>query len=218
MVNVAGREQELLGEVADQYRSKGYRVLVEPEPEALPEFLRLFRPDLVAESEHENVVVEVKLRGSRDPELRGLAEELRKHPGWRLQVLMAGSDDLGSEQEDQPLSLREIGRSLESVNVLYETGHEAAAFLLLWSLLEAAVKNQLKDLGVFRRSPQVPSALAKDLVAHGLASEAEYKEIISWAVIRNAVAHGNPTRAIPEAAFSRLRDLVRRLIADSPGQ
>lgn len=65
MVSLARNEHELLSEVANQYRSQGYQVFVEPRVEGLPDFLREFRPDLVARGKKENVVVEVKQWGDR---------------------------------------------------------------------------------------------------------------------------------------------------------
>ena len=40
-------ERERLLEVAEEYRQKGYEVLLSPQPEALPDFLRGYRPDLI---------------------------------------------------------------------------------------------------------------------------------------------------------------------------
>ena len=61
-MNNLGHEayRQQLQEIAAEYESRGYDVLVEPSPEELPEFLTGFHPDLVARGPNESVVVEVK--------------------------------------------------------------------------------------------------------------------------------------------------------------
>ncbi|MCW5700394.1 MAG: hypothetical protein KIT00_11190, partial [Rhodospirillales bacterium] len=199
--------------VANQYRSQGYQVFVEPRVEGLPDFLREFRPDLVARGKKENVVVEVKQWGDREsaPNLRALADAIRRHPGWRLRVLVTEQDSTVAEEPSRPLTPGEILNELNSVRALEEEGHKAAAFLLLWSLLEAAARTRLVELGVERPTPQPATAMVKDLVAHGLVPEVEYPNILAWMATRNTAAHGFPTRPIPNEAFSGLFNLVHAL-------
>ena len=47
--------------VAESYRRRGYQVEIEPDDTGLPPFLLGFRPDLIARSASENVVIEVKV-------------------------------------------------------------------------------------------------------------------------------------------------------------
>lgn len=53
-------EREELLKIAEQYRNQGYEVVFQPSPEDLPDFLKNFRPDLLARRENEAVIVEVK--------------------------------------------------------------------------------------------------------------------------------------------------------------
>ncbi len=54
------REKKRQQAVAREYRKKGYEVILEPGPSALPLFLAGFRPDLLARNENETVVIEIK--------------------------------------------------------------------------------------------------------------------------------------------------------------
>ena len=55
------RGVEIIAKVAEDYRRRGYEVDVEPDGPSVPEFLGDFRPDLIARSPTEAVVVEVKI-------------------------------------------------------------------------------------------------------------------------------------------------------------
>ena len=48
-------------EVAREYEARGYRVLIEPGPNDLPQSLARFRPDLIARGSDETVLVEIKV-------------------------------------------------------------------------------------------------------------------------------------------------------------
>ena len=53
-------EQKYLDNAVRDYERKGYRVVKEPDPAALSDFLKDFRPDLLAYGDEETVVIEVK--------------------------------------------------------------------------------------------------------------------------------------------------------------
>ena len=71
-----------LKEVATEYRRKGYSVVVKPRGKELPRFLSDLQIDLLAESDAERVVIEVKsgkeLQDS--PEMARIAERIEKKP------------------------------------------------------------------------------------------------------------------------------------------
>ena len=60
-MNQSGHGAQKVREVAAEYEAQGYKVLVEPSPAKLPEFLEGFHPDLIAQGPNESVVVEVKM-------------------------------------------------------------------------------------------------------------------------------------------------------------
>ncbi len=64
------REHRAQKTVARRYKSLGYDVVEHPAPDRLPSFLRGVTPDIVARSDSDNVIIEVKrhasLKGSND--------------------------------------------------------------------------------------------------------------------------------------------------------
>lgn len=83
-------ERERLLELAEEYRKKGYEVLMPPKPEELPDFLRGYSPDMIVRRGEEAIVIEVKSRTSiaSAQYLQGLAQAVEEHPGWRVELVM----------------------------------------------------------------------------------------------------------------------------------
>lgn len=83
-------ERQRIERIAEEYRSKGYDVLVEPSGPDLPPFLGNHRPDLIARRGDERLVIELKPSPSEaEPgRVRGLAEKIEREPGWKF-VLIA---------------------------------------------------------------------------------------------------------------------------------
>ncbi len=78
------REHRAQKTVARKYKSLGYDVVEHPAPDRLPSFLRGVTPDIVARSDSDNVIIEVKrhasLKGSND--LVNLADRISGYPNW----------------------------------------------------------------------------------------------------------------------------------------
>src|SRR4051812_47401927 len=78
-------------EIARDYMKRGYSVVFAPMPSELPVFLRRFRPDLVAKSDKESVVIEVKSttgNASQLIEYESLAQAVSQHKGWRFELVL----------------------------------------------------------------------------------------------------------------------------------
>src|SRR3954470_2751922 len=88
-------EKQRAHDVAEEYRGKGYKVIEEPSPHDLPNFLSGYHPDLLVRRGDEAVVVEVKARSSlvKDPQIRDLARLLRAKPGWNFELVVVGEGE-----------------------------------------------------------------------------------------------------------------------------
>lgn len=210
-------EREALRDIAAEYRQQGYDVVIEPEYNQLPDFLKGYRPDAIARGKDETVVIEVKKSPLAEPakHLKVLAEEISKHPGWRLKIVLAGPGSDALEEELSLPTFAEIGERLASADRMFEVGDHAAALLLLWSLLEAASLHRLRDLGVEPFALKTPIALLKDLVSFGFLEQEEYDRLREVVALRNAVAHGFTTASIDAESFSGVRSLIERLLEAS---
>src|SRR3712207_6660639 len=85
--------QQELFDIAEEYRLKGYQVIIDPTEEDLPPFLVGLRPELIVRNERESIVVEVASKVSlrQSDRLIKLAEALQNRPGWSLELAMVPS-------------------------------------------------------------------------------------------------------------------------------
>src|SRR5579872_5631231 len=133
-------ERRKIASIAREYRSKGYRVTLQPRGEDLPPFLRDFDIDLLAESSQEHVAVEVKTRRSLSQahDLPQLARALQDRPGWRLELIVPRLR--GADREfygHQLLNRQQILDRLSEVEVLVRQRLFVAATLVAWTAAEA---------------------------------------------------------------------------------
>ena len=198
-----------LHDIAEEYERLGYKVTVSPSAKKLPKFLSGFRPDLVAEGARESVVVEVQMpnrkRGS--DYWAALSEVVKKHPGWRLDLVLNNS----SERPPQTIDELSVRKRLEEGWSLAEQGVLAAALLITWSAAEAAMRLASKraeiDLPDLR-----PATVITRLYTDGVIEREEYDFLLESMRMRNAVAHGFEQRRIRAGSLKRLRDISSRLL------
>lgn len=206
-------ESEMLSKVVDDLTRKGYEVVREPGFHDLPDFLRGYRPDLIAHRGDEHLVVEIKRRrrAIQASHWRALAEEIARHSGWQFQLVLAEVPGVSEIAMPPPPSLEEVRKQLASTRRLYQTGQHAAALLLLWSLLEAATYHRLSELDESPNRPKTPIALLKDLVSFGFMRQGEYDKLAPVVELRNATAHGHSNMRLARTTFDKLFRLVERL-------
>ena len=178
--------------IAEDYTARGFRVIVEPQGKDLPEFLVGFQPDILAVGAEESVVVEVKVgtKTAASERFRDLAETIKREPGWRFSLIVVDPrSDQVAPSAQQLLTRQEIVERLGRAEELSEHGVRDASFLLLWSSIEAVLRQLASREGLpLERMPS--SALLKELFSLGLLSR-EGLDITQRAYeVRNSLVHG----------------------------
>jgi REase_AHJR-like len=140
----ANTERERLLKLAEEYRNKGYEVLLHPNPEELPNFLRSYRPDMIVRRGEESVIIEVRsrfsLKSTSTQYLRNLAQVVEQHPGWRFELVMTNPDDATySQKAEESFQENEIKSRLQVAKQLSDQ-HPESAILYSWSLMEATLR------------------------------------------------------------------------------
>jgi Holliday junction resolvase len=214
-------ERRDIERVAQEYRERGYHVSIEPAVSDLPDFVREYRPDIVARKGEESVVIEVKLpRSESDRErIRAIAERVQRQPGWRF-VLVAPKPS-GSVAPGESLRLmkpQEIEKLLKEVDELRLSNHSEAALLLAWAALEGAMRIAAEQRSLNAKHPD-SWTLMRELVSNGLLDRERYEEFMDLYGFRSAVAHGlEPTRSGFKVAVDRatetLAQSARSLLAE----
>lgn len=202
-------------EIANDYERRGYRVLIEPSSKQLPLFLAAFRPDIVAYGPHDSVVIEVKVgtETAASERFRDLAETIQHQPGWRFSLVVVDprSDDVAPAT--QPLLDREtIIAYLQEAEVLFKRGVKEAAFLLVWSAMEALLRHMASREGLpLERVPS--SALFKEIYSLGILSHDGLTLALRALSARNALVHGFKAPEL-DPIFGELTLLVHMLLTE----
>jgi uncharacterized protein YutE (UPF0331/DUF86 family) len=210
----ANIERERLIRLAEEYRDKGYEISFHPNPEDLPDFLKNYRPDMIARRDDEAVVVEVKSRSSLNSStqyLRNLAQVVEQHPGWRFELVMTNPEDAeysqsaeGSLQEAEIESRLQVARQLT-------TQHLESAILYSWSLVEATLRLVAENEGLSLQRFD-PLYLVKQLATEGVISKSEYQLLMNALSLRNSIAHGFKTTQLTQESLYDLINITERLL------
>lgn len=187
-------ETAFLERIRSDYESRGYSFITHPPRSVLPEFLASYRPDAVAAKDGQYIAIEVKSHAN--PYSEFTVERLRKlfegHSDWQLSVIYMGR--YPADVREMPILNKDaILRSADDAERLAEEGHEAAAFVLAWSLLEATLNNLHPDAD---KRPRTPGTVVQTLSMNGDISYESEKSLRPLIDLRNRVVHGD-LRATP---------------------
>lgn len=216
-----GHGRDVLERIAEDYRRRGYEVLVEPKGRDLPAFLSADTPDLIAQRDNEHLVIEVK-QSPMDVDsrqLNSIREKVSQQPGWRF-VLMAVKPN-GSDAAAGGLMLLDesgIRESLSQAESLAKTGYSSAALMLAWSATEGLLRRLLADRPEGPASV-APAFLLRSATSEGLIGADDFARLNDILRLRSAVAHGfRPARddVSTEAvdATTTLRRISESLLAE----
>ena len=182
-------EYLLTKQTAEEYRSRGYEVVLE----APLEFLPGFTADLLVRKGDEVKVIEVKSRPSLadDPRIGELVRRIESMPGWTFELLLVSVP----EKLDSPAGARSFGNEniahrFEEAERALEAGLPEAAFLLAWSAHEAAIRVVFAEQGITESGITGPHFVLNQAVIHGVISRQEYKTLKEMLKYRNAIVHG----------------------------
>lgn len=199
-----------------EYRSRGYDVQQDCSLEFLPDF----QADLVVRKDGESKVVAVKHRASPadSPGVGKLAQILHDLPGWSLELLLIGEPEkLDAPEGVRPPSRVEIRRRLAEAEKALAHNMDAAALLLAWSALEAAVRVLIALEGISIARVTKAGYLLDLAVFHGVVSRREYDDLADLKRYRNAIAHGFAVEGSGKGKARELIAFVTRMLKSEKG-
>jgi REase_AHJR-like len=203
-----------VNDVARRYREAGYDVVVEPSLDQLPDFLRPFRPDVLAHRGDERVIVEVKSRRElqASSELSELAAAVEQQPGWRLEFVNLGDRHRLRDEPAATTALRprELDAILEDAWTAVVRGHTVSS-LVLAALAAEWLLRKIGKRTLRRGADAGPIALAKTLYSEGPLAQEHYEVLLTLFEARNRALHGGASQdadvAAALGAITELRDL-----------
>lgn len=206
-----GDRLEKIRTVARDYEQKGYRVVLEPSNEYLPEFLRNVRPDMVVMSEDSNIVVEFKSSGStaENEQMRTIAQLIQAQPTWDFEVYFVGEDT--KQDKGEVVNVETINKDYETLEVLYKLDQNRAFLLLYFAVLEAIIRRYYPRFQSADTRKNVNSSI-KDMYAKGVISKNEMETLDRLLDHRNRVAHGMRDRAVSRRTIEKAMEILKMLL------
>jgi uncharacterized protein YutE (UPF0331/DUF86 family) len=214
------REQRKIKELAREYEEKGFEVLVEPNKNLLPNFLKNYQPDLVLKKGDLNVVVEVKTSETikNSEYLKELAAKINSIENWKFELVITNprvKDNLRNSKY-QEFSLSEIESRLNKLSKGVDKNFIEPHFLYAWSLFEATSRAILKA-----EQPKVeiklnPIANIKQLYSYGIIGRIDYEWLNNISEMRNHIVHGHPIQnsVIKESDLNKLIRMTEDFIKE----
>jgi uncharacterized protein YutE (UPF0331/DUF86 family) len=210
MKAVVSSEHGILGAVADDYRRQGYTVKLHPKRADLPSFTKSLRPDLVAVrgAEKRLIVIKDRFEVASKPVSSSLIERMKEHPGWALEFyyVKGQRDVLETIEETQALRPKEIAKRTSEARKLLLDGHWEAALVLVWSALEAVMRNFAAKRNLKIRGGA--EAISSSLVASGYLNHSHHRLFQQVVPIRNALVHGFRNPEVNNETILRLIETV----------
>ena len=180
-------------ELARSYEAQGFAVKTEPAAGDIPFDLGGYRPDLLVEKEDLHMIVEFKKAGvpfSVD-RLQMLAETIRQHAGWRLLVVPIDEEGFGQPlgNTSELVSWQAVAERAKRADHLLQLGETDAAFLMLWSALEAMLRRHAEQVDLpIERLPT--TAVLNYLYSQGELSYEQFEQALAALQVRNRLVHG----------------------------
>jgi len=205
-------EKHKIEEIKREYEKKGYTATVEPTLAQRPSFLKNYTPDLIAISEKESVMIEVKSSVSlhKAGYLSKLAETAQKN-GWRFELVITNRKSFEQSRMDCSLNKEEIIARMREIPALLELNYYNAAYLVSWSVFEAALRVKMAELKLDSHAGLM--TLIKNLYSYGLVSRPQYEDIEKKLTLRNSLVHGFAAN-INHTDINFITDLTTKLLQD----
>jgi hypothetical protein len=212
--------EQRLNQVADRYRAQGYKVVVRPGPDDLPDFAKDFKVEIIARRDDECVLASVKERQSvleADREIPRYAEVTSTEPGWRFDVYVLGTESqpMPDNREAKEPSEEDIRRALEDVERLLQAGFDQPALIAAWAALESAMRRRLHAEGEEASWGSSPRTMLNELYSGGALQISDFRHLERLFQARSAIVHGFMTPVIERSAVQFLVETARRFLDES---
>jgi len=207
---VSGKPEQdwFLKNLAATYRRRGYQVVMNPAKDQIPTFLAPFRPDLLALSKEDSVVVEIASPEKSEKEYwQRLTNAMKGHSEWRVDLYSREP-----EEDGETIDLSRIEARLSESKQWLSEDKTDPAFLLAWSATEAAMR-QIAAKYQVERSDIGTGTLITRLYSDGLMEQEDYQLLGELLKKRNAVAHGFRATVTVEDVNSLL-EIAQRVLAE----
>ncbi|HEY0837817.1 MAG TPA: hypothetical protein VGE72_28130 [Azospirillum sp.] len=212
-VHASGQEAEsaLLERLRGDYEGRGFTFTANPTGELIPDFLAPYRPDAIARKPGENVAIEVLHRSSSSTNraIASVRKRFAGHPEWKLDVVYVQGDQSATASIPRAERSR-VRKQFDEVADLSAQGHNRAAFILAWSLLEAAL-NSLAGESVNRA--RSVGQVVQWLAMSGYVGPDTERRLRELAELRNRIVHGDLGADATPQDVARVLEAIEEVLA-----
>ncbi len=180
-------ETETLKSLRARFEGEGFAFTTHPRSAELPTFLGSYVPDAIARRGGLNVAIALKAGPSPRRTLAGIRKLFDGRRDWKLHVVIPGSD-AQRPAAIAPADPFEIRKSLREMRDLLSGGHVRSAFVMSWSLLEAALRSA-GDPKTFE--PLTPGTVVQALAMNGLVDAETEGRLRGLIDVRKRIMHGD---------------------------
>ena len=212
--------EERLNHVADRYRAQGFKVVVRPGPNDLPDFAKDFKVEIIARRDDGCVLASAKksptdLEADRD--IPRYAETIEKQPGWRFDVFVLGpeSGPLPDRRGAEEPSEEDIHRKLGEVERMLQAGFVGQALIAAWAVLETAMRRCLQAEEEAAGWGSSPRTMLNELYSGGVLHGSDFRDLEGLFQTRSFVVHGFTTPVIEKSSVQFLVSTARMLLDKS---
>lgn len=188
---LTARINSLMGQLQKDAEKRGWKFYIHPQPQVIPEFLKDYRPDALGIGPDGGVVIEIKARepkGQRES-LAKIANLVESQKGWDFRVFYISSPVEARPDLSVPTA-SELASGIAEARELLESGHERAALVIAWSLLEAIARLVTPEGEGNKARPFPPIQAVQTLAEMGYLEESDARRLRELTNLRNAVVHG----------------------------
>lgn len=202
---LAARIDGLMGRLQKDAEKRGWKFYIQPSPQVIPEFLKGYRPDALGVGPDGGVVIEIKARrhDAQRESLSKVANLVEAQKGWEFRAFYV-SPPVEVRPDLSVPTVSELASGIAEARVLLESGHERAALVIAWSLLEAIARLVTPQGERTRARPLSPVQAVQTLAEMGYLEEVDARRLRELTNLRNAVVHGGLRTVVPANDVARL--------------
>ncbi|MGI8933572.1 MAG: hypothetical protein ACR2FS_05805 [Phormidesmis sp.] len=208
------QEKLAVQSTADSLKKQGYAVVVEPDPSIIPFDLHQYRPSILATRNDENLIVDIKLRGTHRSieRYKEISDIVGNHKNWRF--MLSTVDEIEpierSLTEDQA-NPRSLNSMLSRLDPLLTGENYDLALPYLWSVYISAIRIVGKRAGVPIDATSDRSVL-NYMYSLGEISNGEYDWAQAFLAIRNKAVHSLEVTVSKEAMLEMYSHTKQKLL------
>lgn len=212
-MNKSVQESLAIRSTAEDLRKQGYAVTVEPASAVIPFDLKQYRPDILASRGDENLIIDIKARGSRRSieRYKEIAEIVGSHKNWRFMLSTVDETEPdGYTAVGQRPDTDSLGRMLGKIDLLLSGENYDLAIPYLWLVYVSALR-------IVGERAKVPMDETSDgsvlnyLYSMGELSADEYELAKNFLTLRNKAAHRLDVEVSKETVLELYRHTQQKL-------